>query len=161
MRHLGGGGWISAMWDYDNGGQQMPSVIGNAAGLIFQAANGNMAAYSFLTTGAANLIRNFGTDELKAAYLDKMAAGEWQGTMALTEPQAGSSLSDITTSYKDNGDGSYNIKGQKIYISGGDHNATENVVHLLLARKKDGPKGMKGVSLFVVPLEHGIFLKSF
>jgi len=151
MRHLGGGGWISAMWDYDNGGQQMPSVIGNAAGLIFQAANGNMAAYSFLTTGAANLIRNFGTDELKAAYLDKMAAGEWQGTMALTEPQAGSSLSDITTSYKDNGDGSYNIKGQKIYISGGDHNATENVVHLLLARKKDGPKGMKGVSLFVVP----------
>lgn len=151
MRHLGGGGWISAMWDYDNGGQQMPSVIGNAAGLIFQAANGNMAAYSFLTTGAANLIRNFGTDELKAAYLDKMAAGEWQGTMALTEPQAGSSLSDITTSYEDNGDGSYNIKGQKIYISGGDHNATENVVHLLLARKKDGPKGMKGVSLFVVP----------
>jgi butyryl-CoA dehydrogenase len=151
MRQLGSGGWISAMWDYDNGGQQMPSVIGNAAGLIFQAANGNMAAYSFLTTGAANLIRNFGTDELKGTYLDKMAAGEWQGTMALTEPQAGSSLSDITTSYEDNGDGSYNIKGQKIYISGGDHNATENVVHLLLARKKDGPKGMKGVSLFVVP----------
>ena len=151
MRHLGSGGWISAMWDYDNGGQQMPSVIGNAAGLIFQAANGNMAAYSFLTTGAANLIRNFGTDELKATYLNKMSAGEWQGTMALTEPQAGSSLSDITTSYEDNGDGSYSIKGQKIYISGGDHNATENVVHLLLARKKDGPKGMKGVSLFVVP----------
>ncbi len=151
MRQLGAGGWISAMWDYESGGQQMPSVVGNAAGLIFQAANGNMAAYSFLTTGAANLIRNFGTDELKATYLDKMSAGEWQGTMALTEPQAGSSLSDITTSYEDNGDGSYNIKGQKIYISGGDHNATENVVHLLLARKKDGPKGMKGVSLFVVP----------
>ena len=73
MRHLGGGGWISAMWDYDNGGQQMPSVIGNAAGLIFQAANGNMAAYSFLTTGAANLIRTFGTDELKSTYLEKMA----------------------------------------------------------------------------------------
>lgn len=151
MRHLGGGGWISAMWDYENGGQQMPSVIGNAAGLIFQAANGNMAAYSFLTTGAANLIRNFGTDELKNTYLEKMAAGQWQGTMALTEPQAGSSLSDITTYYVENGDGSYNIKGQKIYISGGDHNATENVVHLLLARQKDGPKGMKGVSLFVVP----------
>jgi len=151
MRHLGGGGWISAMWDYDQGGQQMPSVIGNAAGLIFQAANGNMAAYSFLTTGAANLIRNFGTDELKTTYLEKMAAGEWQGTMALTEPQAGSSLSDITTYYEENGDGSYGIKGQKIYISGGDHNATENVVHLLLARKKGGVKGMKGVSLFVVP----------
>ncbi|MFT4686058.1 MAG: butyryl-CoA dehydrogenase [Neolewinella sp.] len=151
MRHLGSGGWISAMWDFDNGGQQMPSVIGNAAGLIFQAANGNMAAYSFLTTGAANLIRNFGTDELKKTYLTKMAAGEWQGTMALTEPQAGSSLSDITTYYEDNEDGSYNIKGQKIYISGGDHNATENVVHLLLARQKGGVKGMKGVSLFVVP----------
>jgi alkylation response protein AidB-like acyl-CoA dehydrogenase len=146
MRHLGSGGWISAMWDFDNGGQQMPSVIGNAAGLIFQAANGN-----FLTTGAANLIRNFGTDELKKTYLTKMAAGEWQGTMALTEPQAGSSLSDITTYYEDNEDGSYNIKGQKIYISGGDHNATENVVHLLLARQKGGVKGMKGVSLFVVP----------
>ncbi|TXF89801.1 acyl-CoA dehydrogenase [Neolewinella aurantiaca] len=151
MRTLGAGGWISALWNYDEGGQQMPSVIGNAAGLIFQAANGNMAAYSFLTTGAANLIRTFGSDELKERYLAKMAAGEWQGTMALTEPQAGSSLSDITTYYEENEDGSYNIKGQKIYISGGDHNATENVVHLLLARQKGGPKGMKGVSLFVVP----------
>jgi butyryl-CoA dehydrogenase len=80
-----------------------------------------------------------------------MAAGEWQGTMAMTEPQAGSSLSDITTTYELLEDGSYSIKGQKIYISGGDHNATENVVHLLLARQKGGPKGMKGVSLFVVP----------
>ncbi|MEM9258353.1 MAG: acyl-CoA dehydrogenase family protein, partial [Bacteroidota bacterium] len=105
-------------------------------------------AYGFLTTGAANLILEFGSDELKATYLDQMAAGNWQGTMALTEPQAGSSLSDITTSYEDLGDGSYSIKGQKIYISGGDHNSTENVVHLLLARKKDCPKGMKGVSLF-------------
>ncbi len=151
MRVMGAAGWLNAAWPYENNGQQMPTVILNAAGLIFQAANGNMAAYSFLTTGAANLILNFGTEELKAAYLDKLAAGEWQGTMALTEPQAGSSLSDITTYYEDLGDGSYAIKGQKIYISGGDHNATENVVHLLLARKKDGPKGMKGVSLFVVP----------
>ncbi|WP_273445459.1 acyl-CoA dehydrogenase [Neolewinella agarilytica] len=151
MRAMGAAGWLNAAWPYENNGQQMPTVILNAAGLIFQAANGNMAAYSFLTTGAANLILNFGSDELKATYLEKMAAGEWQGTMALTEPQAGSSLSDITTSYEDLGDGSYAIKGQKIYISGGDHNATENVVHLLLARKKDGPKGMKGVSLFVVP----------
>ncbi len=151
MRAMGAAGWLNAAWPYEHNGQQMPTVILNAAGLIFQAANGNMAAYSFLTTGAANLILNFGSEALKATYLDKMAAGEWQGTMALTEPQAGSSLSDITTSYEDLGDGSYAIKGQKIYISGGDHNATENVVHLLLARKKDGPKGMKGVSLFVVP----------
>ncbi|MEM9930656.1 MAG: acyl-CoA dehydrogenase family protein [Bacteroidota bacterium] len=151
MKVMGEAGWLSAAWPYEVNGQQMPTVILNAAGLIFQAANGNMAAYSFLTTGAANLILNFGSEELKATYLDKMSSGQWQGTMALTEPQAGSSLSDITTYYEDNGDGSYNIKGQKIYISGGDHNTTENVVHLLLARKKDGPKGMKGVSLFVVP----------
>lgn len=151
MRAMGAAGWLNAAWPYEQNGQQMPTVILNAAGLIFQAANGNMAAYSFLTTGAANLILAFGTDELKGAYLDKMAAGEWQGTMALTEPQAGSSLSDITTTYEDLGDGSYSIKGQKIYISGGDHNSTENVVHLLLARQKGGEKGMKGVSLFVVP----------
>lgn len=151
MRAMGESGWINAAWPYDYSGQQMPGVVMNAGGLIFQAANGNMAAYSFLTTGAANLILAFGSDELKATYLGKMAAGEWQGTMALTEPQAGSSLSDITSTYEDNGDGTYTIKGQKIYISGGDHNSTENVVHLLLARKKGGPKGMKGVSLFVVP----------
>ena len=160
MRTMGAAGWLNAAWPYEQEGQQMPSVILNAAGLIFQAANGNMAAYSFLTTGAANLIVAFGSEELKATYLSKMAAGEWQGTMALTEPQAGSSLSDITTFYEETGDGSYHIKGQKIYISGGDHNSTENVVHLLLARKKDGPKGMKGVSLFVVPkhlpTDHGL-----
>ncbi|OAV44915.1 acyl-CoA dehydrogenase [Lewinella sp. 4G2] len=151
MRAMGEAGWISAAWPYDLNGQQMPSTILNAGGLIFQAANGNMAAYSFLTTGAANLILEFGSEELKATYLEKMALGQWQGTMALTEPQAGSSLSDITTTYEELEDGSYAIKGQKIYISGGDHNSVENVVHLLLARKKDGPKGMKGVSLFVVP----------
>ena len=151
MRAMGEGGWISAAWPYDLNGQQMPTTILNAGGLVFQAANGNMAAYSFLTTGAANLILEFGSEELKQVYLEKMALGQWQGTMALTEPQAGSSLSDITSTYEELPDGSYAIKGQKIYISGGDHNAVENVVHLLLARKKDGPKGMKGVSLFVVP----------
>lgn len=151
MRALGESGWINAAWPYENNGQQMPSVVLNAGGLIFQAANANMAAYGLLTTGAANLILAFGSDELKATYLDKMASGRWQGTMALTEPQAGSSLSDITSYYDKNEDGSYTIKGQKIYISGGDHDAVENVVHLLLARKKAGAKGMKGVSLFVVP----------
>ncbi|NJC24546.1 acyl-CoA dehydrogenase [Neolewinella antarctica] len=151
MRAMGEAGWISAAWPYDLNGQQMPTTILNAGGLIFQAANGNLAAYSFLTTGAANLILEFGSEELKATYLEKMALGQWQGTMALTEPQAGSSLSDITTTYEVLEDGSYSIRGQKIYISGGDHNSVDNVVHLLLARKKDGEKGMKGVSLFVVP----------
>ena len=151
MRAMGESGWLSAGWDYDQNGQQMPSPVLNAGALIFLAANGNLAAYGFLTTGAGNLLREFGSDELKATYLDKMSQGRWQGTMALTEPQAGSSLSDITTYYEEQADGSYLIHGQKIYISGGDHNSVENVVHLLLARKKDGPKGMKGVSLFVVP----------
>lgn len=151
MRAMGEAGWLSASWDYDDGGQQMPLSVLSAGHLIFQAANGNLTAYGTLTTGAANLILEFGSDQLKETYLAKMASGEWQGTMALTEPQAGSSLSDITSTYEELPDGSYRIHGQKIYISGGDHNSVENVVHLLLARKKDGPKGMKGVSLFVVP----------
>ena len=151
MRALGESGWLSAAWGFEDNGQQMPLVVHNAGSLIFQAANGNLAAYAFLTTGAANLIREFGSPELKRTYLDKMASGQWQGTMALTEPQAGSSLSDITTTYTVQPDGSYHIRGQKIYISGGDHTGVDNVVHLLLAREKDGPKGVKGVSLFVVP----------
>ncbi len=151
MRALGDSGWLSAAWGFEENGQQMPLVVHNAGSLIFQAANGNLAAYAFLTTGAANLIREFGSDELKKTYLQPMARGHWQGTMALTEPQAGSSLSDITTTYTGQPDGSYHIQGQKIYISGGDHTGVENVVHLVLARQKDGPKGHKGVSLFVVP----------
>lgn len=151
MRAMGESGWLSTTWGFEHDGQQMPLTVHNAGSLIFQAANGNLAAYGFLTTGAANLIREFGSDELKAAYLANMAAGRWQGTMALTEPQAGSSLSDISTHYTLQADGSYHVKGQKIYISGGDHTGVENVVHLLLARQKDGPAGMKGVSLFVVP----------
>jgi butyryl-CoA dehydrogenase len=151
MRALGEAGWLSASWGFEHDGQQMPLTVQNAGSLIFQAANGNLAAYGFLTTGAANLIREFGSEALKKTYLPKMAAGQWQGTMALTEPQAGSSLSDITTYYEQQEDGSYHIFGQKIYISGGDHTGVENVVHLLLARQKDGPKGHRGVSLFVVP----------
>ena len=151
MRALGESGWLSAAWGFEESGQQMPLTVQNAGSLIFQAANSNLAAYGFLTTGAANLIREFGSAELKETYLPPMSAGQWQGTMALTEPQAGSSLSDITSYYEKQPDGSYLIYGQKIYISGGDHTRVENVVHLLLAREKEGPKGTKGVSLFVVP----------
>ncbi|MEL6142120.1 MAG: acyl-CoA dehydrogenase family protein, partial [Bacteroidota bacterium] len=151
MRALGAGGWLNAHWSYEEGGQQLPSTVMGAASLILFAANGNITAYGTLTSGAANLIRAFGSQELKDTYLPKMVTGEWQGTMALTEPQAGSSLSDITSYYEPRTDGSYAIKGQKIYISGGDHNSTDNVIHLLLARKKDGPAGTKGIGLFVVP----------
>ncbi|MCP9235102.1 acyl-CoA dehydrogenase [Lewinella sp. JB7] len=151
MRALGESGWLSAAWGFEHQGQQMPLTVHNSGSLIFQSANGNLAAYGFLTTGAANLIREFGSEELKQTYLEPMASGRWQGTMALTEPQAGSSLSDITSYYEEQPDGSYHIYGQKIYISGGDHTGVDNVVHLLLARQKDGPAGVRGVSLFVVP----------
>jgi butyryl-CoA dehydrogenase len=105
-----------------------------------------------LTKGAANLILSFGSEALKETYLAPLFSGIWQGTMALTEPQAGSSLSDITTSAEPTDtEGVYKIQGQKIFISGGDHDAVENVVHLLLARIKGAPAGTKGISLFVVP----------
>lgn len=151
IRALAEGGWISAHDRYDNGGQQMPLTLMNAALLTFYAANGNAAAHAFLTQGAANLILSFGAQELRETYIPHMYAGAWQGTMALTEPQAGSSLTDITTSASPLRDGSYSIKGQKIYISGGDHTAVDNVVHLLLAKLPDAPAGVKGISLFVVP----------
>ena len=146
------GGWINAHDDFEVGGQQMPYTVLNAATLIFHAANANITCHPFLTTGAANLIRTFGSEALNEAYIPQLYSGKWQGTMALTEPQAGSSLSDITSSAEPVNDGEYyKIKGQKIYISGGDHNAVDNVVHLLLARIKGAPVGTKGISLFVVP----------
>ena len=148
---LGEGGWLSAPYPYEDNGQQMPLFLKSAVALIFYAANGNAASYAFLTEGAANLIRNFGAEELKRTYMDRMFSGEWQGTMALTEPQAGSSLSDITTTAVPQPDGSYKITGQKIYISGGDYESATNVVHLTLARIEGSAAGTKGISLFVVP----------
>ncbi len=145
------GGWMSSTAPVELGGQQMPTVLNNAGSLIFMAANANIAAYAHLTVGASNLILNYGSEELKARYLPPMYGGQFQGTMALTEPQAGSSLSDITATAKPLGDGAYAIRGQKIYISGGDHAAAENVVHLLLARIEGAAAGTRGISLFVVP----------
>jgi len=144
-------GWIGAIDHHEAGGQQMPLTLLNAAVIIFNAANPNIAPYAFLTQGAANLIRNFGSEELERTYIPNMYAGKWQGTMALTEPQAGSSLSDLSTTATPTGNGAYKLRGQKIYISGGDHTAAENVVHLALARIEGAPAGTKGISLFVVP----------
>jgi alkylation response protein AidB-like acyl-CoA dehydrogenase len=148
---LGEGGWIASYFKAESGGMQMPFVLSSAAEYIFYCANGNAAAHAFLTRGAANLIEHFGKEELKEKYLPSMLSGEWQGTMALTEPQAGSSLSDLSSSATPLKDGSYKIRGQKIYISGGDHEAVENVIHLMLARVEGAPPGTKGISLFVVP----------
>lgn len=152
IKKFGEDGWINAPFTYDEGGQQLPFVVHNAAAFVFQAANYSASAFPFLSTGAANLIRSFGSKYLINTYTPKMYAGLWQGTMALTEPGAGSSLSDmITTAYPTDNEGVYKIEGQKIYISAGDHDACQNVVHLMLAKIKGGPTGAKGISLFVVP----------
>lgn len=151
MKETGESGWIVAQEDFEHGGQQMPATVYNAANFIFHAANTSAASYFGLTMGSAELISSFGNKELQETYMTKMFAGQWQGTMALTEPHAGSSLGDIRTTATEVGDGSYKIKGQKIFISAGDHDGVENVVHLMLAKIDGGPAGSKGISLFVVP----------
>ncbi len=144
-------GLISGVFDYDNGGMRLPGMLLSSCNHIFESANNSGVGYMGLATGAANLIVTFGSEELKNRFVPKMLTGEWMGTMCLTEPQAGSSLSDVTTSATPQGDGSYQIKGQKIFISGGDHQFGENFIHLVLARIDGAPSGTKGISLFVVP----------
>lgn len=144
-------GLISAPFDYEDGGLQIPLLVHTAAGYILDAANNHLPGYSGLTSGAAELIIAFGSDVLKEKFTPKMLTGEWGGTMCLTEPQAGSSLSDIVTKATPNDQGHYKISGQKIFISGGDHQYADNIVHLLLARIEGAPAGTKGISLFVVP----------
>jgi alkylation response protein AidB-like acyl-CoA dehydrogenase len=152
IRQFGKDGWITALFPYEEGGQQLPWTIHIAAGFIFQAANYSASVFPFLTTGAANLIRTFGSKELIEKFTPKMYSGDWQGTMALTEPDAGSSLSDLsTTAFPTDQAGIFKIKGQKIYISAGDHDACDNIIHLMLARIQGAPAGTKGISLFVVP----------
>lgn len=150
-RRFGQDGWINALFSYEEGGQQLPGTVYNAAVFALQATNYSASVPPFLTLGAANLLRSFATPELVAAFTPHMYAGNWQGTMALTEPDAGSSLSDIITSAEPTDEGYYRIQGQKIYISSGDHDACDNVVHLMLARIKGAPAGAKGISLFAVP----------
>ncbi len=144
-------GLIGGIFDYDDGGIQLPGTIMSACNHIFESANNHAIGYMGLTTGSANLIATFGSQELKEQYVPKMITGEWMGTMCLTEPQAGSSLSDVATSASPQEDGSYTIKGQKIFISGGDHQFADNFIHLVLARIDGAPAGTKGISLFVVP----------
>lgn len=162
IQRFGEDGWINAPFSYEEGGQQLPTTIMNAATFIFGAANYSASVFPFLTAGAANLLRSFGSPELITTFTPHMYAGRWQGTMALTEPDAGSSLSDIVTTAEPTlQPGVYAIRGQKIYISAGDHDACENVVHLMLAKIKGGPVGAKGISLFVVPqkrIENGQLL---
>lgn len=144
-------GFIAAAHDFERGGMQLPVVMTQAAFSLFKSANVGTAAYPFLTIGNANVIHRFGTEAQHRKYLGPLLTGRFFGTMALTEPQAGSSLSDITTSATPNADGRFSISGNKIFISAGDHDLSENIVHLVLARIPGGPAGVKGISLFIVP----------
>ncbi|MEW6078551.1 MAG: acyl-CoA dehydrogenase [Thermodesulfobacteriota bacterium] len=147
----GEGGWISAGFPVEHGGDQVPMMLVGAGHFIFSAANYSAGVYPEGCLGAAHLITSFGTPELVKTYVPHMLAGKWQGTMALTEPQAGSSLGDITTQAEPTDQGDYRISGRKVFISMGDHDGAENIVHLMLARITGAPAGVKGISLFVVP----------
>jgi alkylation response protein AidB-like acyl-CoA dehydrogenase len=151
MEKLGEGGWIAAKATYEMGGQQLPEMLSTACAFIFSAANYSASVYPMLTRGAAHLITEFGSEELREKFVSKMFAGKWQGTMALTEPQAGSSLTDIATQAELAENGFYKIKGQKMFISAGDHDGVDNIIHLMLARIKGAPPGVRGISLFAVP----------
>ena len=150
LRAMGDAGLIGAGFSFEHGGQQLPEMISATIGFILMAANNGMM-YTGLSSGSAHLITSFATPELTEFYVPNMLSGKWQGTMALTEPQAGSSLSDVTTSATPQPDGTYKIKGQKVFITAGDHDAADNIIHLMLARIDGAPKGTKGISLFVVP----------
>jgi alkylation response protein AidB-like acyl-CoA dehydrogenase len=144
-------GFSAAHHDEALGGMQLPWTVVQAAFVHFQAANLSTAAYPFLSIAAANLIRAQGTDAQKARYLGPLLKGRYFGTMVLSEPHAGSSLSDVRTTAKPDGNQGYRLTGSKMWISGGEHEMAENILHLVLARIEGAPAGVKGLSLFLVP----------
>ncbi len=145
------GGWTGLDCDPDYGGQNMPYVLGTAVGEIFSGANQAFTMYQGLTHGAYSAIHAHGTDEQKAKFLPKMVSCEWTGTMNLTESHCGTDLGLMRTKAVPQDDGSYKITGEKIFISAGDHDLSDNTIHLVLAKIAGGPEGIKGVSLFIVP----------
>ena len=145
------GGWNSVSGAATHGGMGLPEVVNLACIEMWNSANLSFGLCPLLTIGAVHALEAHGSDALKAIYLDKMIAGTWTGTMNLTEPQSGSDLSTLRAKAEKAADGSYRIKGQKIYISYGDHDLTENIIHLVLARLPDAPAGTRGISLFLVP----------
>lgn len=137
--------------DFEQGGMQLPGIVASAVNAYLSAAGGVAMGYTGLTNANANLIQAHGTPEQIEKWVVPMREGRFAGTMAMTEPGAGSGLADLTTTATKDTDGNYRIAGNKIFISGGDQNLNENIVHLVLARVKDAPKGVKGISLFIVP----------
>ena len=145
------GGWQGLQHPVDFGGQGLPKSIGSACGEILNAANLSFALCPLLTDGAIEALLTAASDDIKSVYLEKLISGEWTGTMNLTEPQAGSDLAAVRTRAEPQADGTYKIFGTKIYITYGEHDMAENIVHLVLARVQGAPEGVKGISLFVVP----------
>ncbi|WP_050386797.1 acyl-CoA dehydrogenase C-terminal domain-containing protein [Bradyrhizobium pachyrhizi] len=148
---LGEGGWIGLSAPTQYGGQDLPSTISCAVGEMFSSSNMALEMFSGLTRGAVTALLAHGSEEQKKLYVPKMLAGRWTGTMNLTEPQCGTDLGMMRTKASVQADGTYHITGTKIFISGGEQDMTENIVHLVLARIEGAPSGIKGVSLFVVP----------
>lgn len=145
------GGWCGLSADPDYGGMGLPVLVNTVMQEIICSSNFSFGMYPGLSQGAYEALHTFGTDEQKQIYLPKLASGEWAGTMCLTEPHCGTDLGLIKTKAADNGDGSQSITGTKIFISAGEHDLTDNIVHLVLARLPGAPEGVKGISLFVVP----------
>jgi alkylation response protein AidB-like acyl-CoA dehydrogenase len=145
------GGWIGLAVPEEFGGQGLPYTLHAAVGEYMSSANMSLMMYPGLTQGAIAAILVHGTDEQKATYLPKMVEGTWSGTMNLTEPHCGTDLGLLRSKAVPQGDGSYKISGQKIFISAGEHGMTDNIVHLVLARIEGAPEGTKGISLFIVP----------
>ncbi|MEM9469467.1 MAG: acyl-CoA dehydrogenase, partial [Pseudomonadota bacterium] len=145
------GGWNAVPFDPEFGGQGLPWLVAFPLQEMWQGANMSFGLCPLLNQGAVEAIEHHGSDEQKQTYLEKLISGEWTGTMNLTEPQAGSDLSVIRTKAESQEDGSYKIFGQKIYITYGEHDLADNIIHLVLARLPDAPEGVKGISLFIVP----------
>ena len=145
------GGWTGLDMPEEYGGQNMPYVLGTAVGEMFSGSNQAFTMYQGLTHGAASAILAHGSEEQKNTYLPKMVSCEWTGTMNLTEPHCGTDLGLMRTKAEPQEDGTYKVSGQKIFISAGDHDMSDNVIHLVLAKVPGGPEGIKGVSLFIVP----------
>lgn len=151
LRAYAQAGLFAQTFDEEVGGLQLPFTVSTVINGLFMAANVSVANYSMLTVAAAHLLEAFASEERKSQFLRPMLEGRWFGTMCLSETQAGSSLADIRTRAEPSTDGSYAIIGDKMWISGGDHELSENIVHMVLARIPDGPAGVKGISLFIVP----------
>src|SRR5689334_3649717 len=145
------GGWTALACDPEWGGQGLPHTLSFCVEEIISSTNMSFGMYPGLSQGAYRALALHGTQEQKATYLPKLTDGTWSGTMCLTEPQCGTDLGQIRTKAVPAGDGNYKITGTKIFISAGEHDLTDNIVHLVLARLPDAPEGIRGISLFVVP----------